>query len=92
MADDTALAILRSIASCADLRGLSPGESEIAENGMTIANLVKVTTFLSSREYVVANRDGRQQALGAHTPALTVIIAAIFDESWLLEIEAVAAA
>jgi 2-iminobutanoate/2-iminopropanoate deaminase len=29
--------------------------------------------------------------LGAHRPALTVIITGIFDEKWLLEIEAVAA-
>jgi 2-iminobutanoate/2-iminopropanoate deaminase len=29
--------------------------------------------------------------LGSHSPALTVIIAGIFDEQWLLEIEAVAA-
>ncbi len=29
--------------------------------------------------------------LGTHSPALTVIITGIFDEKWLLEIEAVAA-
>jgi hypothetical protein len=33
----------------------------------------------------------RQEFLGAHSPALTVIITGIFDEKWLLEIEAVAA-
>lgn len=58
---------------------------------MTMHNLVKVTTFLSSREYAVANRVARQSALGDHTPALTVIITGIFDEQWLLEIEAIAA-
>jgi 2-iminobutanoate/2-iminopropanoate deaminase len=60
--------------------------------GMTAANLVKVTTFLSSRDYAMLNREIRQEALGAHGPALTVVIAGIFDEQWLLEIEAVAAA
>jgi hypothetical protein len=30
--------------------------------------------------------------LGGHSPALTVIIADIFDSAWLLEIEAIAAA
>jgi hypothetical protein len=30
--------------------------------------------------------------LGALSPALTVIVAGIFDSAWLLEIEAVAAA
>ena len=60
--------------------------------GMSVTNLVKVTTFLSSREFALANREIRQEILGAHSPAVTVIIAGIFDEKWLLEIEAVAAA
>jgi hypothetical protein len=52
----------------------------------------KVTVFLSSRTFALANREIRQEMLGSHSPALTVIIAGIFDEKWLLEIEAVAAA
>jgi 2-iminobutanoate/2-iminopropanoate deaminase len=59
---------------------------------MSVKNLVKVTIFLSSREFAAANREARQKFLGSHTPALTVIIAGIFDEKWLLEIEATAAA
>jgi 2-iminobutanoate/2-iminopropanoate deaminase len=59
--------------------------------GMAVANLVKVTVFLSSRDFALANREIRQEVLGSHSPALTVIIAGIFDEQWLLEIEAVAA-
>ncbi len=59
---------------------------------MSVANLVKVTVFLSSRDYALANREIRQEVLGSHSPALTVIIAGIFDEEWLLEIEATAAA
>jgi enamine deaminase RidA (YjgF/YER057c/UK114 family) len=59
--------------------------------GMSMENLVKVTTFLASREFNVQNREARRTALGDHTPALTVIITGIFDESWLLEIEAIAA-
>jgi 2-iminobutanoate/2-iminopropanoate deaminase len=58
---------------------------------MTVANLIKVTIFLSSRDFAVPNREVRREFLGAHNPALTVIIAGIFDEKWLLEIEAVAA-
>jgi len=57
---------------------------------MDVSNLVKVTTFLSSREFNLANRHARQSALGDHAPALTVIITGIFDERWLLEIEATA--
>ena len=66
--------------------------SQLRAANMNITNLVKITTFLSSREYAIPNREARHKALGAHTPALTVIIAGIFDEKWLLEIEAIAAA
>jgi 2-iminobutanoate/2-iminopropanoate deaminase len=59
---------------------------------MSVKSLVKVTIFLSSRDYAAASRDVRQEFLGAHSPALTVIIAGIFDEKWLLEIEATAVA
>jgi hypothetical protein len=34
----------------------------------------------------------RQEILGDRSPALTIVIAGIFDSAWLLEIEAVAAA
>jgi 2-iminobutanoate/2-iminopropanoate deaminase len=48
-------------------------------------NIVKVTTFLSSREYAIENRAVRQAMLGSHAAALTVIVTGIFDEKWLLE-------
>jgi 2-iminobutanoate/2-iminopropanoate deaminase len=66
--------------------------AQLESAGMGISNLVKVTISLSSREFADANRDVRREVLGAHAPALTVIITGIFDEAWLLEIEAVAAA
>ena len=59
---------------------------------MAIENLVKVTTYLSSRDYTKENRDVRDAILGDHLPALTVILAGIFEEQWLIEIEAIAAA
>ena len=58
--------------------------------GMSVANLVKVTIFLSDRQYRGENSRIRHEILGEHCPALTVIITGIYDESWLLEIEAVA--
>jgi 2-iminobutanoate/2-iminopropanoate deaminase len=64
--------------------------AQLGAADMTAANLVKVTIFLASREFATSNREIRQEVLGAHRPALTVIIAGIFDEKWLLEIEAVA--
>jgi 2-iminobutanoate/2-iminopropanoate deaminase len=65
--------------------------AQLGAAGMTLENLVKITIFLSSREFATLNREIRQEVLGAHRPALTVIITGIFDEKWLLEIEAVAA-
>ena len=59
---------------------------------MTLANIVKVTIFLSDRKFSVENRTVRNEVLRDLAPALTVIITGIFDSAWLLEIEAVAAA
>jgi len=59
---------------------------------MTLDNLVKVTCFLSDRRYIPEYRSVRQEVLGERRVALTTIITGIFDESWLLEIEAIAAA
>jgi 2-iminobutanoate/2-iminopropanoate deaminase len=64
----------------------------LAEAGMTVANLVKVTTFLGDRAHAAANTAVRQEVLGEHAPALTVIVTGIFDPVWLVEIDAVAAA
>jgi enamine deaminase RidA (YjgF/YER057c/UK114 family) len=58
---------------------------------LRIENLAKVTTFLSDRKYADINSEVRRGLLGEHRPALTVIVADIFDGGWLLEIEAVAA-
>jgi 2-iminobutanoate/2-iminopropanoate deaminase len=60
--------------------------------GMTLDNLVKATIFLSDRKFAVPNRTVRNEVLAGREIALTVIICGIFDEKWLLEIEAIAAA
>ncbi|MFI6503013.1 RidA family protein [Nonomuraea typhae] len=60
--------------------------------GMGVRDLVKVTVFLSDRAYREENAKIRGEVLGDHRPALTVIITGIYDEGWLLEIEAIAAA
>jgi enamine deaminase RidA (YjgF/YER057c/UK114 family) len=63
----------------------------LADAGMERRDLVKVTTFLSDRKYREENSRIRREILGEHLPALTVIIADIYDPAWLLEIEATAA-
>jgi enamine deaminase RidA (YjgF/YER057c/UK114 family) len=67
-------------------------EAQLRAADMTFDNLVKVTTFLSDRKFGDENGELRREALGDRTPALTVIIAGIYDSAWLLEIEAVAIA
>ena len=67
-------------------------EAQLRAVDMSLANVVKVTTFLSDRKFNVENRIVRNEVLGDLSPALTVIIAGIFDTAWLLEIEVVAAA
>ncbi len=67
-------------------------EAQLRAAGMGLDDLVKVTTFLADRGGAVENRRVRQEVLGGRTPALTVVVAGIFDERWLVEIEAVAAA
>ncbi len=67
-------------------------ERQLAAAGMGLGNIVKHTTFLSSRDHRAANSRIRREILGPLTPALTVIIAEIYDDAWLLEVEAVAMA
>lgn len=64
----------------------------LRQAGMEVTNLVKVTTFLSDRAHAAINTEVRNDVLGAHRPALTVIIAGIWEPAWLIEIEAIAAA
>jgi 2-iminobutanoate/2-iminopropanoate deaminase len=67
-------------------------ERQLHAAGMTFDNLVKVTIFLSDRKYIAESQGLRASILGERSPALTIVIAGIYDEAWLLEIEAVAAA
>jgi 2-iminobutanoate/2-iminopropanoate deaminase len=64
----------------------------LAKAAMSERNLVKVTVFLSRRSDRDANARIRHEMLGELSPALTVVIAGIYDEGWLIEIEAIAAA
>lgn len=57
---------------------------------MTLDDLVKVTIFLSDRKYTSDYRKVRLEVLGNRQVGLTTIITGIFDERWLLEIEAIA--
>ena len=61
--------------------------------GMSYANLVKLTIILSDRSHVKPMVAVRSTIFSdAVQPAVTTIIAGLFDERWLVEIEAIAAA
>ncbi|WP_349628772.1 RidA family protein [Bradyrhizobium sp. AUGA SZCCT0177] len=66
-------------------------EAQLKAADMTLDNLVMHRTYLADRRYTMLNRAVRSEVLGSRETALTVVIAGIFDEAWLLEIEAVAA-
>lgn len=51
----------------------------------------EVQARLASPDHNAANSCGRCEVLGAHAPALIVIITGICDMGWLREIEAIAA-
>lgn len=57
---------------------------------MSAENLVKATTFLSDRKFREENREVRHAILNGHTFALTVVLAGMFEDGWLLEIDAIA--
>lgn len=59
---------------------------------MTLDHVVKHTTYLSSYDHRDTLRAVRLDVFGDRKPALTVIIADIFDPKWLLEVEAIAVA
>ncbi|WOH49531.1 RidA family protein [Bradyrhizobium sp. sBnM-33] len=66
-------------------------EAQLKAAGMTLDNLVMHRTYLADRRYALLNRSVRNEVLGGRETALTVVIAGIFDEAWLLEVEAMAA-
>jgi 2-iminobutanoate/2-iminopropanoate deaminase len=63
----------------------------LAAAGLGVEHLVKINTFLTDRNQVMANRAIRLKMLRGHEPATTVMIAETIDGKWLLEIEAIAA-
>jgi enamine deaminase RidA (YjgF/YER057c/UK114 family) len=66
-------------------------EAQLRAAGFALPDIVKVTTFLSDRDYAEENSAIRRKVLAGLSPALTIIIAGIYDHAWLLEIEVVAA-
>ncbi len=62
----------------------------LAGAGVGVDALVRVRTFLASRDHRELNSRVRREVLALHEPALTVVICQLYDEGWITEIEAVA--
>lgn len=60
--------------------------------GMSMADVVKTTTYLVNADHVAAFRDARDRVIGEARPASTlVVIGALASPDWLVEIELIAA-
>lgn len=64
----------------------------LASAGMTVANIVRVTSYLRDEAYAQANQDARTAALGGHAVATTAVVVRTLSDDWLVEIEIIAAA
>ena len=58
--------------------------------GVQVSDLVHVRTYLADRSHREVNAKVRREILGAHEPALTVVVCELFEPDWVAEIEAVA--
>ncbi|MGH7088507.1 MAG: RidA family protein [Stellaceae bacterium] len=64
----------------------------LAAAGMGLQDLVKVNHYLTRREDIAPYREVRAKMLGDHQPASTLlVIQALAQEEFLIEVEAVAA-
>ncbi len=64
----------------------------LASAGMSVDNIVRLTSYLRDPSYADANAAARVRALGGRVVPTTAIVAATLVEDWLVEIEVVAAA
>lgn len=65
----------------------------LAANGMTVANIVKTTVFLTDRALLPGFRAARSAVLGENVPASTLLfVAGLADPRFQVEIEAEAVA
>lgn len=64
----------------------------LAAADMTVANIVRLTSYLRDPAHAEANAAARVAALGDRRVPTTAIVATTLDSDWLVEIEVVAAA
>lgn len=64
----------------------------LASAGMTVDNIVRLTSYLRDASYADANARARVQALGDRRIPTTAIVAETLQPAWLVELEAIALA
>lgn len=64
----------------------------LAQAGMGVANIVRLTSYLRDAAYAEANQTARLAALGGHRVPTTAIVVQTLRDDWLVEIEIIAAA
>jgi 2-iminobutanoate/2-iminopropanoate deaminase len=65
-------------------------EAQLEAAGMTLDNLVKITTILPNHGDLAAAREGRSAVLGDRRPASTLIVGGLANPAWKIEGIAVA--
>ncbi|WP_157248676.1 RidA family protein [Nonomuraea typhae] len=63
----------------------------LAAADMTVDNIVRLTSYLRSPDYAEANAKARTDALGGRPVPTTAIVVQTLQESWLVELEVIAA-
>ena len=64
----------------------------LASAGMTVDNIVRLTSYLRNSSYAEANAQARTAALGERRIPTTAIVVQTLEPDWLVELEIVAAA
>ena len=64
----------------------------LASAGMTVDNIVRLTSYLRDASYAAANAEARIAALGDRRIPTTAIVVQTLQPDWLIELEVIAAA
>jgi enamine deaminase RidA (YjgF/YER057c/UK114 family) len=64
----------------------------LAEAGMNVDNIVRLTSYLRDASYAEANKNARLAALNGRRIPTTAIVVQTLEAEWLVEIEVIAAA
>ena len=63
----------------------------LASGGMTVDNIVRLTSYLRDASYAEANAQARIRALGERRIPTTAIVVQTLQPDWLIELEIIAA-